>query len=178
MRLNKIETRELRSFKIRLKTLTLKSFFEEKDNWAAFMMSDNIQPENRLEIRKHFATYNLELVFLSKKTLNLWMKEPEWVNLKNLLSGNVVQIQIKKDKGNITPDVVNTILKFLIEQPYLDLRCIIWNQQIYRKEKIKQYVEASQTTNKAILLENILTAPLKQSLIGLGLFLNGAHYKN
>jgi hypothetical protein len=39
-------------------------------------------------------------------------------------------------------------------------------------------VEASQTTNKAILLENILTAPLKQSLIGLGLFLNGAHYKN
>jgi len=53
------------------------------------------------------------------------MKEPEWVNLKNLLSGNVVQIQIKKDKRNLTPDVVNTILKFLVEQPYLDLRCII-----------------------------------------------------
>ena len=71
MRLNKIETRELRSFKIRLKTLTLKSLFDEKDNLAIFMMSDNIQPENRLEIRKQFSLYDLELVFLSKKTLNL-----------------------------------------------------------------------------------------------------------
>ena len=71
MRLNKIETRELRSFKIRLKTLTLKSFFDQTDNLAVFMMSDNIQPENRLEIRKEFSKYDLELVFLSKKTLNL-----------------------------------------------------------------------------------------------------------
>jgi len=177
MRLNKIETRELRSFKIRLKTLTLKSFFDQTDNLAVFMMSDNIQPENRLEIRKQFAKYDLELVFLSKKTLNLWMKEPEWVNLKNLLSGNVVQIQIKKDNSTITPEYLNTVVKFLIQQPYLDLRCIIWNQQIYRKEKLVHYVQTSQTQNKAILLDNILTAPIRQSLLGLGLFFNGAHYK-
>ena len=71
MQLNKIENRELRSFKIRLKTLALKSFFDDKENLAVFMMSDNIQPYNRLEIRKHFALYNLDLVFLSKKTVNL-----------------------------------------------------------------------------------------------------------
>jgi hypothetical protein len=53
------------------------------------------------------------------------MKEPEWVNLKNLLSGNVVQIQIKKDNSTITPEYLNTVVKFLIQQPYLDLRCII-----------------------------------------------------
>lgn len=71
MRLNKIEIRELRSFKIRLKTLTLKSFFEGEDNLAAFMMSDNIQPYNRVELRKQFAAYDLDLTFLSKKTLKI-----------------------------------------------------------------------------------------------------------
>jgi hypothetical protein len=38
-------------------------------------------------------------------------------------------------------------------------------------------VQTSQTQNKAILLDNILTAPIRQSLLGLGLFFNGAHYK-
>ena len=178
MRLNKIETRELRSFKIRLKTLTLKSLFDEKDNLAIFMMSDNIQPENRLEIRKQFSLYDLELVFLSKKTLNLWMQEPEWLNLKNLLSGNVVQRQIKKEKTQVTSEFINTTLKFLIEQPYLDLRCIVWNQQIYRKEKLKHYVQTSTQQNKVVLLDNIVTTPIKQSILGLGLFLNRVHYKN
>jgi hypothetical protein len=62
---------QLRSFKLRIKTLTLKSFFEDKENLAIFMMSDSIQPQNRLEIRKYFAKHGLILTFLSKKMINL-----------------------------------------------------------------------------------------------------------
>ena len=45
--------------------------FESKENLAFFMMTDNIQPYDRLELRKKFSEYDLELTFLSKKLLKL-----------------------------------------------------------------------------------------------------------
>jgi hypothetical protein len=176
MRLNKIEIRELRSFKIRLKTLTLKSFFEGEDNLAAFMMSDNIQPYNRVELRKQFAAYDLDLTFLSKKTLKIWMKNPEWVYLKNLLSGNVVQISPKNSKNLLSPKFTQEMLHFLMQQNYLDLRCVIWNQQTYRKERLKEYVSKSQINFKNVLIESTLKAPLIKSPLISGLFFAQTHY--
>ena len=94
MRQNNIEIRELRSLKLKLKSLHLKSFFESEENLAFFMMTDNIQPYDRLELRKKFAEYDLHLTFLSKKLVKLWMKNPSWSTVKNLLSGNVVKITL------------------------------------------------------------------------------------
>ena len=71
MQPNNIEIRELRSLKLKLKSVKLKSLFESKENLAFFMMTDNIQPYDRLELRKKFSEYDLELTFLSKKLLKL-----------------------------------------------------------------------------------------------------------
>ncbi len=177
MQVNNIENRELRSFKLRIKTLTLKSFFEDKENLAIFMMSDSIQPQNRLEIRKYFAKHGLILTFLSKKMINLWMKESEWDKLKNLLSGNVVQIQIDSKSQSLSPEYIQNILKFLLQQSYLDLRCIIWNQQVYRKEKLNKFLELSVINPKETLVETTLQTPLLKSILFEGLFFARSHYK-
>lgn len=53
------------------------------------------------------------------------MKNPEWVYLKNLLSGNVVQISPKNSKNLLSPKFTQEMLHFLMQQNYLDLRCVI-----------------------------------------------------
>ena len=175
MQPNNIEIRELRSLKLKLKSVKLKSLFESKENLAFFMMTDNIQPYDRLELRKKFSEYDLELTFLSKKLLKLWMKNPEWIILKNLLSGNVVRITRKINPCDSTP-FTTEILNFILQQKQFDLRCVVWNQQIYRKEKWMEYVTKSQSDFKKVFVEDTLKWSLVKSPLYEGLFFTQTHY--
>ena len=175
MHQNKIEIRELRSLKLKLKSLKLNSFFENKDNLAFFMMTDHIQPKDRLEIRKNFAAYDLELTFLSKKLIKLWMKNPEWVTVKNLLSGNVVKITRKStDQKSLT--FSSELFNFILQQKQFDLRCVIWNQQIYRKNKWVEYVNKSHIDFQKIFVESSLKTSMLKSPLYEGLFFTQTHY--
>jgi hypothetical protein len=109
--------------------------------------------------------------------INLWMKESEWDKLKNLLSGNVVQIQIDSKSQSLSPEYIQNILKFLLQQSYLDLRCIIWNQQVYRKEKLNKFLDLSVINPKETLVETTLQTPLLKSILFEGLFFARSHYK-
>lgn len=175
MQLNNIEIRELRSLKLKLKSVKLKSLFESTTNLAFFMMTDNIQPDDRIALRKKFAEYDLELTFLSKKLLKLWMKNPEWLILKNLLSGNVVRITRKTNPCDATP-FSTEILNFIQQQKQFDLRCVVWNQQIYRKEKWLEYLNKAQIDFKKVFIEETLKLPLKKSPLYEGLFFTQTHY--
>ena len=175
MRQNNIEIRELRSLKLKLKSLQLKSFFESEQNLAFFMMTDNIQPYDRLELRKKFAEYDLHLTFLSKKLVKLWMKNPTWATVKNLLSGNVVKITRKKNPNSslpFSPDILN----FILQHKQFDLRCVIWNQQVYRKEKWVEYVSNAHIDFKTVFIENSLKSSLIKSPLYEGLFFTQTHY--
>ena len=175
MHQNKIEIRELRSLKLKLKSLKLNSFFENKDNLAFFMMTDHIQPKDRLEIRKNFAAYDLELTFLSKKLIKLWMKNPEWITVKNLLSGNVVKITRKStEQKSLT--FSSELFNFILQQKQFDLRCVIWNQQIYRKNKWVEYVNKSHIDFQKIFVESSLKTSMLKSPLYEGLFFTQTHY--
>jgi len=173
---NKLEIRELRSLKLKAKAVKLKSFFESEENLAFFMMTDHIQPKNRLEIRKKFAAHDLELNFLSKKLIKLWMKNPDWSTLKNLLFGNVVKITKRSSdlKSNtFSPE----LFKFILEQKEFDLRCVIWNQQLYRKNSWINYVNQSHIDFKQLFVETTLKASLLKSPLYEGLFFTQTHYR-
>ena len=163
------------SLKLKLKSFKLNAFFENKDNLAFFIMTDHIQPKDRLEIRKNFAVYDLELTFLSKKLIKIWMKNPEWVIVKNLLSGNVVKIT-RKSTEQKPLTFYSELFKFMAQQKQFDLRCVIWNQQIYRKNKWLEYVNESNIDFKKIFVESSLKTPLLKSPLYEGLFFTQTHY--
>jgi hypothetical protein len=71
MRLYKFENREIRSFRMRERTLKLKAFFDSNTRASCFIMSDAIQPQDRAELREILAQHNLEVTLLSKKVVNL-----------------------------------------------------------------------------------------------------------
>ncbi len=77
MRIFKIESREIRSFRMRERILSLKSFFENGNRAACFIMSDSVQPSDRSELRDLLRGQSLTLSFLSKKIVNLLMQNPD-----------------------------------------------------------------------------------------------------
>ena len=71
MRLQKYDPREIRSFRLRNRAIDLKTFFENEKGIACFMLTDIIQPKDRILLRENFSKYNLNLTFLSKKVIKL-----------------------------------------------------------------------------------------------------------
>lgn len=176
MRLVKYENRELRSFRLKDKTLTLKAFLENKNSIAFFMMTDAIQPQDRIRLRHDFSKYNLNLTFVSKKTITLWMKQKEWECFPNLLLGNVVKIEPKK--GTSWDTLNQDTLNFLMGQKDLHLRFLFWNQQGYRKEKIDNYLTntVKEFNSTESVITNIINPFFLSTALGQGLFLLKNHY--
>lgn len=74
MRLYKFGNREIRSFRMREKTLRIKSLLNSANRTACFIMTDSIQPEDRAGLRESLAQQNLKLTAVSKKVVNLLMQ--------------------------------------------------------------------------------------------------------
>jgi hypothetical protein len=85
------------------------------------MLTDIIQPKDRILLRENFSKYNLNLTFLSKKVIKLLFKDKsELIDLKSLLLGNVVKIELKDTENQLTKEN----LKFLLEQKDFNLQFI------------------------------------------------------
>jgi len=160
MRLQKYENREIRSFRLRNNIITLNKFFEEKEKLAWFMMTDSIQPENRIFLREIFSQHGLDLTFLSKKTILLWMQNAKGSNIESLLLGNVVKVSPKKNYESSNFNI-NT-LDYIMSQENLSLRFMYYNKQIYRKSKVAEYLSVSKIggDSKNLLIEKTLTNDL------------------
>jgi len=175
MRLQKYDPREIRSFRLRNRAIDLKTFFENEKGIAWFMLTDIIQPKDRILLRESFSKYNLNLTFLSKKVIKLWFKDKsELIDLKSLLLGNVVKIELKDTENQLTKEN----LKFLLEQKDFNLQFISWNQQLYRKDKIMEFFTLFNTNEnfKTSVLNKGLLDSLQKSILMKGLFIPKHHY--
>jgi hypothetical protein len=86
------------------------------------MLTDTIQPKDRILLRETFSKYDLNLTFLSKKVIKLCFKDKEsLLDLKSLLLGNIVKIESKSDKNSLTTES----LKYLLEQKDFNLQFIL-----------------------------------------------------
>lgn len=150
MNLYSLNKREIRSFRLRYKTLKLKNFFEDKNSFGFFIMTDAIQPKTRAQFRKDLVGHNLYLNNISKKVSVFLTKHPEWLSIKNLLIGNVILI-----KGNKTSKITNETLNFIMHNTQFNLRFLFWNQTLYRNNCVKTYIQ-HQHINHTLLLTQLI----------------------
>jgi hypothetical protein len=111
MKLHHIDQREIRSFHLRKKLLDLKQFFEQKNSFGIFMMTDTLQPFDRINNRKNFFENALTVKSISKKIVIFLTKNSEMIPLQNLLKGNVVLFYNKNNKTTYTPNQLTYLLK-------------------------------------------------------------------
>ncbi len=176
MNLNKIEGREIRSFRLRQKTLGFNRFFQEQKKVAWFVMGDVIEPSERLELKERFASVGLKLTFVSKKMVNLWVQTDDLGVLKNLLKGNVLKLE--PISNEISESDIRAQFEFLKQQKMLNLRFMIWDQDFYRKEKLEAYFSRTvQEGNfKHVLVQQQLLAPLIKGTLVNELMYTRKHY--
>lgn len=176
MNINKIEGREIRSFRLRQKTLGFNRFFQEQKKVAWFVMGDIIEPAERLELKERFASVGLKVTFVSKKMVDLWVQSDELGILKNLLKGNVLKLE--PINNNISESEIHTQFEFLKQQKTLNLRFMIWDQEFYRKEKLELYFSrtAQEGNFKQMLVQQQLLAPLIKGTLVNELMYTKKHY--
>jgi len=74
MQIQTLNKREIRSFRLRHKTLILQHFFE-KTSFGAFIMADTIQPIDHIQLRKDLKKHNLQILNISKKISTFLTKD-------------------------------------------------------------------------------------------------------
>lgn len=163
MQINTLNNREIRSFRLRHKTLILKNFFENPQTFGFFLMADTIQPIDHIQFRKEFKAHNLQIINISKKINTFLTKNTEWFTIKNLLTGNVVLLKAQNNTINLT---TNT-LQFIINNTQFNLRFLFWNKTFYREQAIKTFLTNPNINHTKLLIQLIK----KISLIPL-LFIN------
>lgn len=178
MKSYQFENREIRSFRIREKSLNFNNLFNKQNKFACFLMADLIQPSDRASLKDAFEEQQLKLTFLSKKMIDLWVKDKGSVVLKNLLKGNVIKIEPYQTSDLKEIDLQNKI-QFILNQNAFNLRFTLLNNEFYRKEKIANFIERlneGKSFNPALIAEQVkqpfLTSPLLE-----GLLISKAHYK-
>lgn len=125
------------------------------------MMTDAIQPKDRIQLHKGFTEQNLKLTRVSKKISKFLTKNPEWYSIKNLLSGNVVLIAKKDPTAPLTIGLINSILK----NTNFNLRFLFWNENLYRENIMKNFSQKQQQNHILLLLQIIKKISLTPLLI-------------
>ncbi len=179
MRTYKFENREIRSFRIREKALNFNSLINKPNKFACFLMADLIQPSDRALLKDVFEEQELKLTFLSKKMVDLLVKDNEIFNLKNLLKGNVIKIEpySSSQLDNLT---LQNKIRFIMSQNSFNLRFVILNEGLYRKERIETFMtrlNEGEFFSPSIITEELKIPLYKTSLVE-GIVISKQHYLN
>lgn len=166
MKLYTLDKREIRSFRLRQKTLELKNFFEKKDSYGLFMMSETLQPRERINKRKDYIKHNLQINNISKKVATFLSKKEDWKPIKNLLTGNVMLIKEKTNKA-----FSEETLNFILKEKSLSVRFLYWNENIYRNTDILRLIDKTENKNNAINLSIFIKQLALKQLITIQPFL-------
>jgi disulfide oxidoreductase YuzD len=171
------ENREIRSFRIREKGLNFSKLFDKKTKFACFLMADLVQPSDRASLKDVFEEERLKLTFMSKKMINLWIKQKDLFVLNNLLKGNVIKIE--PYEGYIVEDsFLQNKIKFIFNQNSFNLRFLLLNNNVYRKDRVEKLIERlneGESFNPIVLTESLKTPLVKTPLIE-GLVKSKEHY--
>lgn len=169
MKLYSLDKREIRSFRLRHRTLELKSIFEEKNSFGMFMMAEPLHPTERILNRKDFIKHNLKVTTVSKKTAKFISKDNSWKSVQNLLLGNVILIRERTNK-----ELSIETLNFLLKNNKMSTRFLFWNQNIYRSKDINKFIKDK---NNIIPLEKLIKRIALTPLIFLNPFMKHSNNK-
>jgi hypothetical protein len=126
-----LNTRELRSFKIRKNGLELCEAIKDKNNNIAFAVSYALYTDNRLYAKETLLKQNLKAHLMSVRIFRFLFKTKEWENIKHLLKGQI--FLVRPYNTNIFN---NENLKFLLNSTQFNLRLMLSNQIFYRKNRL------------------------------------------
>lgn len=150
MQIHTLNNREIRSFRLRHKTILLKDFFETS-SLGFFIMTDTIQPKDHIQLRKEFKTHNLQIQNISKKISIFLTQNNEWRHIKNLLIGNVILIKTTQNIPNTLPNTIN----FITTNTNFNIRFLVWNKTFYREQVIKNFMQKHHINHLLLLIRLI-----------------------
>lgn len=143
-----VETRELRSFRIKHRTEELRDIIEKKNTEGAFCVTNFLYPVEREEMRSYFNEHNLAVTALAKDIIRLLFKDKKWTAIRSLLEGQIFLIQSKNKNKALTKN----FLSILITHEKFTLRLFFNNQQLYRRERLNSLLSLPEQHKPGILI--------------------------
>ena len=118
-------------------------------------MTDLIQPEDRIFVKNQISKLDVSFMYISKNTIELWMQNSSWGYTKALLLGNVVKIVPKNRE--VPEDLARELILLLINQKAFNIRCMVFNKNFLRYEKLIFYTSNLHVNSqKTLVLEDLL----------------------
>ena len=128
-----VETRELRSFRMRSRIKELSTVLENKNTEAVFCVTNFLGPNVRKELRSQFNQDALLVTSISKNIIRFLFANNAWQDFRSLLEG---QIFLLRNKNNTT-SFTRKFLVTLTKDEKFTLRLFLYKHQLYRRERLK-----------------------------------------
>lgn len=164
MSLFSVETRELRSFRIRYRIEKLRSVVENTKTDGVFCLANSLHPVEREELRLDLNTNNISVTSLSKNIIRFLFNSTDkkskqkWKNVRSLLEGQIFLIQHKDENTRLNKSFLTTLTK----SDKFNLRLFLHNQQIYRKEHLMRLLPEPEQHKPSLLVLLLLNQVLLQ----------------
>jgi hypothetical protein len=156
----KIQSRELKSFKINNQINKIRSFFEKPNSFGIFAMYDSLHPNERILLRDSLNKRNLKITCIPKNISKIMFKAELLKGLKNLIQNNIILIT---DINNNTINDDN--IRFILSDNKFSVRFIFSNNQIYRVNKIKTYLSSLEHEKHVKSLISLVTFNMYKNTI-------------
>ena len=149
-----IETRELRSFRLKYRIENLRFLIENKNSSVSFCITTSLSPKEREILRTDLNTLNFKVISISKNIIKFLFHATTWKNIYNLLEGQIFLV-INKNKDFI---LTKKDIFSLINLNNFSLRLFLYNNQIYRKENLKLLLKNNllENTNPKLIIYGFL----------------------
>lgn len=160
-----INTREVRSFRLRFRMLDLSSFLKEKETLGLFMFCYYLQPKDRQLLAETLNQREIQVNSISKTILKFSFLSEYWKKVKNLLEGGVVLVKDNKKKALSRENV-----KYMFEDKRFFFRLFFWEFRLSRTFLIINWLKV--VTEKSARIAYITTVRSKIKWI---IFLSQTH---
>lgn len=161
MALFSVETRELRSFRIRHRIEELRSVIENEKTDGVFCVANSLYPVEREELRSHFNKHNVAVTSLSKNIIRFLFANTKWKDVRSLLEGQIFLIKNKENNSRLSRNFLATLTK----DEKFTLRLFLHNHQVYRRERLKTLLVTPEQKNPTVLLLLLLKQVLVERTI-------------
>lgn len=167
MSLFSVETRELRSFRIRYRIENLRFVVENKQTDGVFCLANSLDSVEREDLRSDLNKNNISVTSLSKNIIRFLFNgldkdsKQKWKNVRNLLEGQIFLIRHKNENIRLNKNFLISLTK----SDKFTLRLFLHNHQIYRKEHLTRLLTSPEQNKPAVLILFLLKQVLIQQNI-------------
>ena len=139
-----LDTRELRSFKLRYNLQKYNNLLNNTDIVTLFFVADSLYPEERSRLTEYFLNQKIKVSLVPKKITRTLLAIKEEPTTLNLLKGQMFLVQISKEHF-----LNSELLRSLLISNKFFLRLVIFEKKLYRKKRIFDLLENSMDVVKA-----------------------------